>query len=128
RHRATGDGRTGRGRVSRAPPGGSGAHRGTADLWSAAGVHKRTGVHKPGTQNGRPPRGETARSEQTVGLGLAEDAVHLRSAHGAETLGHAATGVAHLDLAVEVALLLALDAVAVVSLRHGVLLVVGGDA
>ena len=100
-------------------------HRDTAALWSGEHVHKRAlSTH---AERAASPRGDRP-FRADCGSGLAEDAVHLRSAHGAETLGHAATGVAHLDLAVEVALLLALDAVAVVSLRHGVLLVVGGDA
>src|SRR5947208_3588071 len=55
-------------------------------------------------------------------LGLAEDPVHLRAAHRAGALGHAATGLADLDFAFEVALVLALHAVTVVRLGHAVLL------
>src|SRR5262249_15198986 len=50
--------------------------------------------------------------------GLSEDAVHLCTAHRTRALGHAAPGVAGDDLALEVALLLALHAVAVVGLGH----------
>src|SRR3954447_25329252 len=61
---------------------------------------------------GRPPTSAVLR--------LAEDPVHLGAADRAGALGHPATGLADLDLAVEVALLLALHAVAVVALRHGI--------
>src|SRR5256885_12426659 len=54
--------------------------------------------------------------------GLAEDPVHLGTAHGAGALSHAATGLADLDFAFEVALVLALHAVTVVRLGHAVLL------
>src|SRR6187401_1755433 len=50
-------------------------------------------------------------------LGLAEDPVHLGAADGAGPLGHPAT-VRLGDLTLEVPLLLALDAVAVVGLGH----------
>src|SRR5262249_29245892 len=50
------------------------------------------------------------------------DAVHLGAAHRTRALGHAAPGVAGDDLALEVALLLALHAVAVVGLGHVALL------
>src|SRR5690348_9752138 len=61
------------------------------------------------------PRGER--------LGLTEDPVHLGAADGAGALRHAPARLADLDLAVEVPLLLALHAVAVVALRHADLLV-----
>src|SRR5881398_970439 len=51
--------------------------------------------------------------------GLAEDAVHLGAAHGAEALCHATARVADSNLTVERPLLLALHAVALVALGHG---------
>ena len=59
------------------------------------------------------------------GLGLAQDAVHGGAADRALALGHVHAGLADLDRALEVTLLLALHAVAVVRLGlcgHGVLL------
>src|SRR3954447_9931285 len=61
---------------------------------------------------GRPPT--------SASLRLAEDPVHLGAADRAGALGHPAAGLADLDLAVEVALFLALHAVAVVALSHGI--------
>src|SRR5438045_3544374 len=55
---------------------------------------------------------------RTYRSGLPEDAVHLRAAMRALAFGHPAPGVASYDLALEVALLLALHAVAVVCLGH----------
>src|SRR4051812_40031809 len=60
--------------------------------------------------------------------GLAEDAVELRAADGADALRHPPARVAHLDLSGELALLLALHAVrlAAVALGHEDLLIVSG--
>lgn len=66
-----------------------------------------------------PPFPPQPAQDRRLRSGLAEDAVHLRPASRTGALGHPATGVTRHDLALEVALLLALDAVAVVGVGHG---------
>src|SRR5439155_7109657 len=79
----------------------------------------------PGDDDGGAPRVRGAAvmlpppGAELPSSGLAEDPVHLGAADRAGALRHPATGLADLDLAVEVTLLLALHAVAVVALSHG---------
>lgn len=51
-------------------------------------------------------------------LGLAEDSVHLRAADRTGALSHPTTAFAGVDFTVEVTLLFALDAIAVIGLSH----------
>src|SRR6185312_3847935 len=73
-------------------------------------------------EGGWPGRA-TPLSARRAGLRLAEDPVHRGAADRALALGHAPTRVADRDLTLEVALLPALHAVAVVGVGHVVLLV-----
>src|SRR3954454_23557328 len=81
----------------------------------AGGGRRRNG---PQTATAASPSGERRRPGRRSS-GLAEDPVYLGAADRAGALRHPATGLADLDLAVEVTLLLALHAVAVVALSHG---------
>jgi len=76
----------------------------------------------PDAEGGWPGRA-TPLSARRAGLRLAEDPVHRGAADRALALGHAPTRVADRDLTLEVALLPALHAVAVVGVGHVVLLV-----
>src|SRR5215204_725328 len=78
-------------------------------------VHRALTSDRGGGPAARPPLAHPTRS------GLAQDPVHLRDAHGALALRHAAA-VLLVDLALEVSFFSALHAVAVVGVGHGTLL------
>src|SRR5205085_10081302 len=87
-----------------------------------ADAERRRGAPSAGTRRERASDG----GQRGPSSGLAEDPVHLGAADRAGALRHPAAGLTDLDLAVEVPLLLALDAVAVVGVRHGLSSVVWG--
>src|SRR5689334_7547360 len=99
-------------------PTSTGAWTGTADLDRGPGPRTWTAD----AEGGWPGRA-TPLSARRAGLRLAEDPVHRGAADRALALGHAPTRVAARDLTLEVALLPALPAVAVVGVGHVVLLV-----
>src|SRR5689334_17530534 len=97
---------------------GPGPRTWTADLDRGPGPRTWTAD----AEGGWPGRA-TPLSARRAGLRLAEDPVHRGAADRALALGHAPTRVADRDLTLEVALLPALHAVAVVGVGHVVLLV-----
>ena len=94
-------------------------------LWSGSGGESAMGLAagrsdrpcRRGRGRGGPDPPDRPPSRYAAS-GLSEDAVHFGAAHRTRALGHAAPGVAGDDLALEIALLLALHAVAVVGLGH----------
>src|SRR5215204_347213 len=114
------NGEVNRGRAAIGAASSAGAARSEGiSLGNLAQPPRGPGRSSTGTLTGRDPDGPAPSGRHAAGAapphrrrsGLAEDPVEVRAAHGAHGLGHPPTVLADDDLALRLALLLALDAV-----------------